>query len=99
MTNDKTTKPTFDKTAYVFKYAVVDVEKAIHKKLDEDDISEYSLNLLGGLLETLNQYKGSSVADILLNSVESATLGLYNKRSETAKKAAATRKANEGKKK
>lgn len=88
----------FDKTAYVFKHLVSDVEKAINKKLDEEGLSDYSLNLLGGLLETLNQYKGSFVEYILISAVESATIGMYNKRSETAKKAAETRKANKLKK-
>ena len=92
MTNVKDKPLPFDKTAYVFKYLVSDVERAINKKLDEEGLSEYSLNLLGGLLETLNQYKGSNIESILLNSIETAQCGLYNKRSEAAKKAATTRR-------
>ena len=87
----------FDKTAYVFKHLVSDVEKAINKKLDEEGLSDYSLNLLGGLLETLNQYKGSGVESILLSAVETATIGLYSKRSEAAKRVSATRKTNKEK--
>lgn len=85
------TKPKFDKTNYCFEYKTQQVLDAVNKKLDEDNLTNYHLNVLGFLLTECEHYLKNDVNNIMLNAAESATTGLFNKRSVAAKKAAATR--------
>ena len=77
-----TTKPFFDKTNYVFDYPIEDVYNFVNKTLDT----------CGFLLTELDYYKANGISIIALNAIESASIGAYNKRSVSAKKAAETRK-------
>ena len=85
------TKPKFDKTNYCFEYKTQQVLDAINKKLDEDNLTNYHLDVLGFLLTECEHYLKNNIDSIMLNAAESATTGLFNKRSVAAKKAAATR--------
>ena len=87
------TKPKFDKTNYCFEYKTQQVLDAINKKLDEDNLTNYHLDVLGFLLTECEHYLRNSIDNIMLNAAESATTGLFNKRSVAAKKAAATRQS------
>ena len=87
------TKPKFDKTNYCFEYKTQQVLDAINKKLDEDNLTNYHLDLLGFLLTECEHYLKNNIDNIMLNAAESATTGLFNKRSVAAKKAAATRQS------
>ena len=83
-----------DKSAYLFTTKIVDIEAAIDNTLSKGDCSEYAINLCGGLLTTIQQYVNNGFDEIKLSAAESATLGLYNKRSVSAKKVAEKRKLN-----
>ena len=87
------TKPKFDKTNYCFEYKTQQVLDAINKKLDEDNLTNYHLDVLGFLLTECEHYLKNNIDNIMLNAAESATTGLFNKRSVAAKKAAATRQS------
>ena len=87
------TKPKFDKTNYCFEYKTQQVLDAINKKLDEDNLTNYHLDVLGFLLTECEHYLKNNIDSIMLNAAESATTGLFNKRSVAAKKAAATRQS------
>ena len=87
------TKPKFDKTNYCFEYKTQQVLDAINKKLDEDNLTNYHLDVLGFLLTECEHYLKNDIDNIMLNAAESATTGLFNKRSVAAKKAAATRQS------
>ena len=87
------TKPKFDKTNYCFGYKTQQVLDAINKKLDEDNLTNYHLDVLGFLLTECEHYLKNNIDNIMLNAAESATTGLFNKRSVAAKKAAATRQS------
>ena len=87
------TKPKFDKTNYCFEYRTQQVLDAINKKLDEDNLTSYHLDVLGFLLTECEHYLKNGIDNIMLNAAESATTGLFNKRSVAAKKAAATRQS------
>ena len=95
MTTDTTsqTKPEFDKTNYCFEYKTQQVLDAVNKKLDEDNLTSYHLDVLGFLLTECEHYLKNNIDSIMLNAAESATTGLFNKRSVAAKKAAATRQS------
>ena len=84
-------KPKFDKTNYCFEYKTQQVLDAVNKKLDEDNLTSYHLDVLGFLLTECEHYLKNGIDNIMLNAAESATTGLFNKRSAAAKKAAATR--------
>ena len=86
-------KPKFDKTNYCFEYKTQQVLDAINKKLDEDNLTNYYLDVLGFLLTECEHYLKNNIDSIMLNAAESATTGLFNKRSVAAKKAAATRQS------
>ena len=90
-TNTPQAKPKFDKTNYCFEYRTQQVLDAINKKLDEDNLTNYHLDVLGFLLTECEHYLKNNIDSIMLNAAESATTGLFNKRSVAAKKAAATR--------
>ena len=92
-TNTPQAKPKFDKTNYCFEYRTQQVLDAINKKLDEDILTSYHLDVLGFLLTECEHYLKNSIDNIMLNAAESATTGLFNKRSVAAKKAAATRQS------
>ena len=85
------TKPKFDKTNYCFEYRIRQVLDAVNKKLNEDNLTNYHLEVLGFLLTECEHYLKNGNDNIMLNAAESATTGLFNKRSVAAKKAAATR--------
>ena len=87
------TKPKFDKTNYCFEYKTQQVLDAINKKLDEDNLTSYHIDVLGFLLTDCEHYLKNDIDHIMLNAAESATTGLFNKRSVAAKKAAATRQS------
>ena len=87
------TKPKFDKTNYCFGYKTQQVLDAVNKKLDEDNLTNYHLDVLGFLLTECEHYLKNNIDSIMLNAAESATTGLFNKRSVAAKKAAATRQS------
>ena len=87
------TKPKFDKTNYCFEYKTQQVLDAINKKLDEDNLTNYHLDVLGFLLTECEHYLKNNIDIVMLNAAESATTGLFNKRSVSAKKAAATRQS------
>ena len=87
------TKPKFDKTNYCFEYKTQQVLDTVNKKLDEDNLTNYHLDVLGFLLTECEHYLKNGVDSIMLNAAESATTGLFNKRSVAAKKAAATRQS------
>ena len=89
--NTPQAKPKFDKTNYCFEYKTQQVLDAINKKLDEDNLTSYHLDVLGFLLTECEHYLKNNIDSIMLNAAESATTGLFNKRSVAAKKAAATR--------
>ena len=91
--NTPQTKPKFDKTNYYFEYKTQQVLDAINKKLDEDNLTSYHLDVLGFLLTECEHYLKNDIDSIMLNAAESATTGLFNKRSVAAKKAAATRQS------
>ena len=91
--NTPQTKPKFDKTNYCFEYKTQQVLDAVNKKLDEDNLTNYHLDVLGFLLTECEHYLKNGNDNIMLNAVESATTGLFNKRSVAAKKAAATRQS------
>lgn len=91
--NTPQTKPKFDKTNYCFEYNTKQVLDAVNKKLDEDNLTNYHLNVLGFLLTECEHYLKNDIDNIPLNAAESATTGLFNKRSVAAKKAAATRQS------
>ena len=91
--NTSQTKPKFDKTNYCFEYKTQQVLDAINKKLDEDNLTNYHLDVLGFLLTECEHYLKSNIDIVMLNAAESATTGLFNKRSVAAKKAAATRQS------
>ena len=91
--NTPQTKPKFDKTNYCFDYKTQQVLDTVNKKLDEDNLTNYHLNVLGFLLTECEHYLKNGVDTIMLNAAESATTGLFNKRSVAAKKAAATRQS------
>ena len=91
--NTSQTKPKFDKTNYCFEYRTQQVLDAINKKLDEANLTSYHLDVLGFLLTECEHYLKNSIDNIMLNAAESATTGLFNKRSVAAKKAAATRQS------
>ena len=86
-------KPEFDKTNYCFEYKTQQVLDAVNKKLDEDNLTNYHLDVLGFLLTECEHYLKNGIDNIMLNAAESATTGLFNKRSVAAKKAAATRQS------
>lgn len=86
------TKPFFDKTNYVFEYSVEDVYNFVNKTLDKEDLNNHTLDVCGFLLTELDYYKANEINMIALNAIESASIGAYNKRSVSAKKAAETRK-------
>ena len=88
------TKPKFDKTNYCFEYKTQQVLDAINKKLDEDNLTSYHIDVLGFLLTECEHYLKNNIDSIMLNAAESATTGLFNKRSVAAKKAATTRAKN-----
>ena len=90
------TKPKFDKTKYCFEYKTQQVLDAINKKLDEDNLTNYHLDVLGFLLTECEHYLKNNIDSIMLNAAESATTGLFNKRSVAAKKAATTKAKNKG---
>ena len=69
------------------------------KKLDEDNLTSYHLDVLGFLLTECEHYLKNGIDNIMLNAAESATTGLFNKRSVAAKKAAATRQSKTKEKK
>lgn len=79
-------KPTFDKTAFCFEYPVVDVVKAINATLDAQNLDDYHLNMIGGLLTACGQYEIDGYQTIPLSASESMTIGLFNKRSAAASK-------------
>ncbi len=87
------TKPKFDKTNYCFEYKTQQVLDAVSKKLNEDNLTNYHLDVLGFLLTECEHYLKNDIDNIMLNAAESATTGLFNKRSVAAKKAAATRQS------
>ena len=87
------TKPKFDKTNYCFEYKTQQVLETVNKKLDEDNLTNYHLDVLGFLLTECEHYLKNNIDSIMLNAAESATTGLFNKRSVAAKKAAATRQS------
>ena len=91
--NTPQTKPKFDKTNYCFEYKTQQVLDTVNKKLDEDNLTNYHLDVLGFLLTECEHYLKNGVDNIMLNAAESATTGLFNKRSVAAKKAAATRQS------
>ena len=91
--NTPQTKPKFDKTNYCFDYKTQQVLDTVNKKLDEDNLTNYHLDVLGFLLTECEHYLKNGNDNIMLNAVESATTGLFNKRSVAAKKAAATRQS------
>lgn len=101
MTTDNTlqTKLKFDKTNYCFDYKTQQVLDAVNKKLDEDNLTNYHLDVLGFLLTECEHYLKNGIDNIMLNAAESATTGLFNKRSVAAKKAAATRQSKTKEKK
>ena len=86
-------KPKFDKTNYCFEYKTQQVLDAVNKKLNEDNLTNYHLDVLGFLLTECEHYLKNNIDSIMLNAAESATTGLFNKRSVAAKKAAATRQS------
>ena len=88
----QTTKPFFDKTNYVFDYPIEDVYNFVNKTLDKEDLNNHTLDVCGFLLTELDYYKANGINMIALNAIESASIGAYNKRSVSAKKAAETRK-------
>ena len=88
----KQIKPFFDKTNYVFEYSVEDVYNFVNKMLDKEDLNNHTLDTCGFLLTELDYYKANGINMIALNAIESASIGAYNKRSVSAKKAAETRK-------
>ena len=88
----QTTKPFFDKTNYVFEYPIEDVYNFVNKTLDKEDLNNHTLDVCGFLLTELDYYKTNGINMIVLNAIESAYIGAYNKRSVSAKKAAETRK-------
>ena len=94
MTTDqnKSTKPFFDKTNYIFEYPIEDVYNFVNKMLDKEDLNNHTLDTCGFLLTELDYYKANGISMIALNAIESASIGAYNKRSVSAKKAAETRK-------
>ena len=92
-TNTTQAKPKFDKTNYCFEYKMQQVLDAVTKKLDEDNLTSYHLDVLGFLLTECEHYLKNGIDNIMLNAAESATTGLFNKRSVAAKKAAATRQS------
>ena len=98
-TNTPQAKPKFDKTNYCFEYKTQQVLDAVNKKLDEDNLTNYHLDVLGFLLTECEHYLKNGVDNIMLNAAESATTGLFNKRSVAAKKAAATRQSKTKEKK
>ena len=49
-TNTQQAKPKFDKTNYCFEYKTQQVLDAVTKKLDEDTLTSYHLDVLGVLL-------------------------------------------------
>ena len=91
--NTPQAKPKFDKTNYCFGYKTQQVLEAVNKKLDEDNLTNYHLDVLGFLLTECEHYLKNGNDNIMLNAAESATTGLFNKRSVAAKKAAATRQS------
>ena len=91
--NTPQAKPKFDKTNYCFEYKTQQVLEAVNKKLDEDNLTNYHLDVLGFLLTECEHYLKNNIDSIMLNAAESATTGLFNKRSVAAKKAAATRQS------
>ena len=91
--NTSQTKPKFDKTNYCFEYKTQQVLDTVNKKLDEDNLTNYHLDVLGFLLTECEHYLKNGIDNIMLNAAESATTGLFNKRSVAAKKAAATRQS------
>lgn len=97
--NTPQAKPKFDKTNYCFDYKTQQVLDAINKKLDEDNLTNYHLDVLGFLLTECEHYLKNGIDNIMLNAAESATTGLFNKRSVAAKKAAATRQSKTKEKK
>ena len=88
----KEQKQVFDKTNYCFSYPVTQVIDLVNKKLNEENLNEYTLDVCGFLLTQCNEYLKENQENILLNAIESATIGAYNKRSVAAKKAAEKRK-------
>lgn len=88
----KQPKSTFDKTNYVFDYLIEDVYNFVNKTLDKEDLNNHTLDVCGFLLTELDYYKANGINMIALNAIESASIGVYNKRSVSAKKAAETRK-------
>ena len=91
--NTSQAKHKFDKTNYCFEYKTQQVLDTVNKKLDEDNLTNYHLDVLGFLLTECEHYLKNGIDNIMLNAAESATTGLFNKRSVAAKKAAATRQS------
>lgn len=80
MTTEK--KQPFDKTSYCFKYPVEDVQKAVNNYLDElnfEDQTDRIVEQCASLLVSLQQCVAQGETEILLNSQESMTLGMYQK--------------------
>ena len=92
----KQIKPFFDKTNHVFEYSVEDVYNFVNKTLDKEELNNHTLDVCGFLLAELDYYKANGINMIALNAIESASIGAYNKRSVSAKKAAETRKKSKG---
>ena len=57
------TKPKFDKTNYCFEYKTQQVLDAINKKLDEDNLTNYHLDVLGFLLTVQIKCKKYKIID------------------------------------
>ena len=88
----KQIKPFFDKTNYVFDYPIEDVYNFVNKTLDKEDLNNHTLDTCGFLLTELDYYKANGINMIALNAIESASIGAYNKRSVSAKRAVEKRK-------
>ena len=67
------TKSKFDKTNYCFEYKTQQVLDAINKKPDEDNLTNYHLDVLGFLLTECEHYLKNNIDSIMLNAAESAT--------------------------
>ena len=93
----KQIKPFFDKTNYVFEYPLDDVYNFVNKTLDKEDLNNHTTDVCGFLLTELDYYKANGINMLALNAIESASIGAYNKRSVSAKKAAEKRKTNKEK--